>query len=70
LTAAVWSGHWRAKKPVRTERWKYIQYTELEGSDELYDLRGDPYEMRNVIADVAMRGTLESLRAELQRLKQ
>jgi arylsulfatase A-like enzyme len=55
---------------VRTERWKYIQYTELEGSDELYDLRGDPYEMRNVIADVAMRGTLESLRAELQRLKQ
>jgi N-acetylglucosamine-6-sulfatase len=35
---------------LRTERWKYIHYTELEGMDELYDLKVDPYEMRNVIA--------------------
>ena len=55
---------------VRTERWKYIHYTELDGMDELYDLRRDPYEMRNLIADAAVRGTLESLRADLQRLKQ
>jgi arylsulfatase A-like enzyme len=55
---------------VRTERWKYIHYTELEGMDELYDLRRDPYEMRNLIAHAAVRGTLESLRADLQRLKQ
>jgi hypothetical protein len=38
--------------------------------DELYDLRLDPYEMRNLIADPAVRGILESLRADLQRLKQ
>lgn len=55
---------------VRTERWKYIHYTELEGMDELYDLRIDPYEMRNLIAYAAVRGMLESLRADLQRLKQ
>lgn len=35
---------------VRTERWKYIHYTELADSDELYDLQTDPYEMENVIA--------------------
>jgi N-acetylglucosamine-6-sulfatase len=53
---------------VRTERWKYIRYTALEGMDELYDLRRDPYEMRNLIADAAVRGTLESLRSELRSL--
>src|SRR5262249_26529720 len=26
-------------KAVRTERWKYIHYYELEGMDELYDLK-------------------------------
>lgn len=55
---------------VRTERWKYIQYKELEGSDELYDLRSDPYEMKNLIAAPSSRGILESLRVDLQRLKQ
>ena len=55
---------------VRSERWKYIHYTELEGMDELYDLRRDPFEMRNLIADAAVRGTLQSLQADLQHLKQ
>ena len=54
---------------VRTERWKYIHYTELEGMDELYDLRRDPFEMHNLITEVAMRGTVETLRADLQRLR-
>ncbi|MCC6389489.1 MAG: sulfatase-like hydrolase/transferase [Bryobacterales bacterium] len=34
---------------VRTRRWKYIHYGELDGMDELYDLSSDPYEMRNRI---------------------
>ena len=55
---------------VRTERWKYIHYTELEGSDELYDLKKDPYEMKNLISEPSSRGVLESLRADLQRLRQ
>jgi len=39
-----------AYQAVRTARWKYIHYTELADSDELYDLQADPYEMDNVIA--------------------
>jgi N-acetylglucosamine-6-sulfatase len=37
---------WQA---VRTTGWKYIHYPELEGMDELYDLRADPHEVRNLV---------------------
>ena len=40
-------------RAIRTERWKYIRYLDLEGMDELYDLREDPYEMRNVVGENA-----------------
>lgn len=53
---------------MRTQRWKYIQYRDLPGCDELYDLTSDPYEMRNVIAEPAQRQTLAAMKAELQRL--
>lgn len=36
-------------KAVRTKRYKYIQYTDLDGMDELYDLKEDPFELNNVI---------------------
>ena len=55
-------------KAVRTAQWKYIHYTELQGMDELYDLRSDPYEMKNRISDSNVHGTLEELKAELRRL--
>jgi arylsulfatase A-like enzyme len=51
---------------LRTERWKYIHYIELEGMDELYDLGQDPYEMRNVIR--AQAAALPGLRKELDAL--
>ena len=57
-------------RSVRTERWKYIHRTELQGMDELYDLRRDPFEMHNLIANAAVRGTVESLQADLQRRRQ
>ncbi len=53
---------------IRTERWKYIHYTELEGMDELYDLAADPNEMRNVIGDPAREADLRALKQELGRL--
>ncbi len=35
---------------VRTGRHKYIQFRDLRGMDELYDLEADPYELTNLIA--------------------
>ncbi|QDT41631.1 Choline-sulfatase [Gimesia alba] len=55
-------------KAVRTPRWKYIQFNELEGMDELYDVQNDPYEFKNRIDDPAMQDTIKTLQAELQRL--
>jgi len=54
---------------VRTERWKYIRYTDLRGMDELYDLKADPYEEHNRIADPAAAAELKRLQIELQRLR-
>jgi len=51
---------------LRTNRWKYIHYTELEGMDELYDLQKDPYEMHNAIR--AQAPVVPALRKELDAL--
>ena len=56
---------WQA---VRTKRWKYIHYTELEGMDELYDLQDDPHELKNLIKDPGVGARLKEMRAELERL--
>jgi N-acetylglucosamine-6-sulfatase len=55
-------------KAVRNERWKYIHYFELEGMDELYDLKADPYEMRNIIHQPGAVKILEGMRQEMERL--
>ena len=54
---------------VRTERYKYIDYLELSGADELYDLQADPFEMDNLIATDAGQRLLPDLTAELARLQ-
>jgi N-acetylglucosamine-6-sulfatase len=56
---------WRA---VRTDRWKYIHYPDNASWDELYDLRADPHEMKNLIHEESAQATLKELRAELDRL--
>jgi len=53
---------------VRTARWKYVHYTELDGADELYDLKADPGEMKNLIADPGARPALNEMKLALQRL--
>lgn len=55
-------------RAVRTSRYKYIHYVDLEGMDELYDLKEDPYEMKNVIGDPGLQTTVEKLRADMARL--
>ena len=56
---------WRG---VRTNDWKYIHYTQQEGMDELYNLREDPYELKNLIDDPGAAAQLSRLKAELRRL--
>jgi N-acetylglucosamine-6-sulfatase len=59
-------------KAIRTRRHKYIHWTQksLDGvqCDELYDLRSDPYEMRNLVAKRAEQATVARLRRKLARL--
>ena len=55
-------------KAVRTNRYKYIRYEDLDGVDELYDLANDPYEMRNVIGDPRFADVLSDMDAEHNRL--
>ena len=54
---------------VRTGRYKYIDYLELDGMDELYDLERDPYEMDNLIGSATARERLPALQGELARLR-
>jgi N-acetylglucosamine-6-sulfatase len=54
---------------VRTARHKYIQYVELPGMDELYDLDTDPFELHNLMGTDAGRALLPDLQGELQRLQ-
>ena len=53
---------------VRDERWKYIHYIDLNGMDELYDLKADPYEMKNLAAGSQAHETEAPMRAKLQQL--
>ena len=55
-----------ATSAARTERHKYIQYRELQGMDELYDLEADPFEETNIIGRPDASGTLERMQSELR----
>ena len=55
-------------KAVRTEKWKYIHYVDLENVDELYNLESDPYEMNNVINEDSAQEGLAAMKAEMERL--
>ena len=58
---------------VRTDRWKYIRYPHGDGGPdrhpaELYDIRSDPDERHNLIADERYAPVVDRLRADLDRL--
>ena len=60
-------------RSVRTADWKYIHYPHGDGSPdrhmaELYDLKNDPGETTNLIADPRAASPLADLKAELTRL--
>ena len=60
-------------RALRTDQFKYIRYPHGDGSPdkhmaELYDLRVDPGENKNLINDPAYANTIAQLRKELDRL--
>ncbi len=56
---------WQA---VRTDDWKLIHYKDVTGMDELYNVKKDPYEMKNLINDPGSKKMREKLETELARL--
>ena len=54
---------------VRTDRHKLIEYRELKGMDELYDLEADPFEEHNLFGRAEAAPTLARMRSELRRLE-
>jgi arylsulfatase A-like enzyme/lysophospholipase L1-like esterase len=54
-------------KAVRNQRWKYIHYLELDGMDELYNLKSDPYELKNLINFPAAARARDRMKRELER---
>jgi len=60
--------HRMGYRAIRTGRWKFIHYLDLNGMDELYDLKTDPYEMDNRIGDPKAATVLSELRVELASL--
>jgi len=53
-------------RAVRGTNWKYIEYKELAGSDEFYDLANDPFELHNQIANPNYKTQIDKARRLLQ----
>jgi arylsulfatase A-like enzyme len=66
---------------IRTDRWKLIYYygkplgmkgaqpPDTEAAWELYDLRTDPHEMKNLYGDAKYASTVRDLKSQLDRLQ-
>lgn len=50
---------------LRGDRYKYIQYHGVWDTEELYDLKTDPREMTNLIADPKLQPIVKKMRADL-----
>lgn len=53
---------------VRTERWKYIRYPEIDDIEELYDLESDRYELKNLAYDPKHAATLADMKKRMDAL--
>ena len=58
----------RLDRAVRTERWRYIEWSGPEGGAALIDEQADPHERTNLVNDPAHAETVAKLKALLQTL--
>ncbi|SDF18242.1 N-acetylglucosamine-6-sulfatase [Pricia antarctica] len=56
-------------KAVRTDEWKYVNWTDLPNADELYNLVDDPLEMNNLIQNDKYNQVVKDMKAELEKQK-
>ncbi len=58
-------GYFRdSQRMIRTDRWKLIRYPQA-GREQLFDMRGDPEEIRDLAPDPGHAGTIARLRGDL-----
>jgi arylsulfatase A-like enzyme len=60
----------RKNRGVRTTQWKLIHFWEQPEAFELYDLRNDPDELRNLANDPKYRNVLDELKERLRHLRE
>ncbi|MDD4592254.1 MAG: DUF4976 domain-containing protein, partial [Parabacteroides sp.] len=49
---------------IRTDRWKYFRYRFIDASEELYYLKKDPLETKNLASDPEYKKIVEGLREQ------
>jgi arylsulfatase A-like enzyme len=55
-----------SSEAIRTERWKYFRYRLIKAPEELYDLKNDPLEKKNLASDIQYAKILAKLRKECE----
>jgi len=55
-------------KAIRTQDWKYIRYSKYEGMDELYNLKADPKELKNLVNHPEHETRLKEMKGQLESL--
>jgi len=72
VTRCFTSNYWERNYPqtptihaLRTDDYKYIHYYGIWDIDELYDLKSDPGEMKNLIFDPAHKAIVQKMNREL-----
>ena len=55
-----------SSEALRTERWKYFRYRLINAPEELYDLKNDPLEKKNLASDVKYAKIIAQLRKQCE----
>ena len=58
-----------SRHPISIEgKYKYIRWIRFEDEAELYDMDGDPYELKNLVNDPSMAARVKAMQEDMRRL--